>query len=333
MAQDQAVAPAGAAKIAEMPAARQSAPAPASTGAPPKTSKVRRIVLPLVVLAALAYGARYGYDWYTEGRFLISTDDAYVGAETAIIAAKISGHIVDVEVSQNQHVKAGDLLARIDAGDYQLAVDAAKAKIDTQDATIQRIGRQIEAQRAVIAQAEAQVGLAQAQQQSAEADRQRADLEFERSQKLADTNFGSQQRLEQSTADRARTAASLAGSKASQASAEAALAGAKANLDVLKAQRVEAERMRAELVTAEQKAERDLSFTEIRAPFDGVVGNKAVEIGQYAQPGMRLHGAGAARQGLSSTPISRRRSSARSSRARRSTSPSTRMGGRMVRAW
>lgn len=286
MSQDQGSAPAGAGTPG--PKAPPGAPTGPAASAPARSSRVRRVVLPLILLAALTYGGRTAYNWYTEGRFVISTDDAYVGADTAIIAAKISGYIVDVAVSQNQKVHAGDLLARIDAGDYQLAVDAAKAKIDTQDATIQRIGHQMDAQRAVIAQAEAQVALAQAQSASADADHQRSELEFQRSQKLAETNFGSQQRLEQATADRARTAASLAGAKAGLASAQALLIGAKANLDVMDAQRVEAQRTRAELVTAMQKAERDLSFTEIRAPFDGVVGNKAIEIGQYAQPGTRL---------------------------------------------
>jgi len=121
-----------------------------------------------------------------------------------------------------------------------------------------------------------------------QADRQRAALEFDRSQKLAETNFGSQQRLEQAAADRARTAASLTGAGANAAAAEAAQNGAKANLDVLAAQKVEAERTRGELETALAKAERDFSFTTITAPFDGVVGNKAAQLGEYVQPGTRL---------------------------------------------
>jgi len=270
--------------------AQEQAPTPGAAASQPAAvkSSPRRFILPVIVVAALSYGGFKAYDWFVEGRFLVSTDDAYVGAETAIIAAKVSGHVMEVAVAQNQKVRAGDLLVRIDDGDYQLAVDAAKAKIGTQDATIERIGRQMEAQRAAIAGAEAQIGLAKSQRASAEADQQRAELEYVRSQKLADSNFGSQQRLEQATADRARTVAALAGAQASQASAEAALIGAKSNLDVMQAQRVEAQSTRAELVNAEQKAERDLSFTEIRAPFDGVVGNKAVELGQYTQPGVRL---------------------------------------------
>ena len=264
-------------------------PTQAPSAAPQaKSNTIRRAVLALVAIVVVGYGARFAYDWFTEGRFLVSTDDAYVGADTAVIAAKVPGHIIEVAVTDNQKVAAGDLLVRIDPGDYKLAVDAAKAKIDTQDATMLRIGRQLEAQRAVIQQAEAQVSLAEAQRASTDADQQRAKLEFDRSQKLALDSYGSQQRLEQAAADRARTAAAQLGAEASIASAKASLIGARTNLDVMQAQLVEAQRARAELATAEQKAERDLSFTDIRAPFDGVVGNKAVEIGQYTQPGIRL---------------------------------------------
>jgi membrane fusion protein (multidrug efflux system) len=270
---------------------RDSAEPPAS-GAPPsapgRARSPRRFVLPLVTLAALGYGVYWGYNWFVEGRFLVSTDDAYVGADASVIAAKVAGHIVEVPVAENQKVRAGDLLARVDDGDYRLAVDAAKAKIATQDATIARIGRQVEAQNAAIDQAAAQVASTDAQAEGAVADEKRAALELDRSQKLADVAFGSQQRLEQATADRARAAATFAAALASKTAALAALAGAKDAAEVLKAEQTEAERVRGELVTAEAKAERDLSFTEIRAPFDGVVGNKAAVVGQYAMPGTRL---------------------------------------------
>ena len=256
--------------------------------APAKRAGLRRFIVPVLILAALGYGGKTAYDWFVEGRFLVSTDDAYVGANTSIIAAKAMGHLTAVPVVDNQVVHKGDLLASIDDGDYQNAVDAAKARIATEDATIARFGRQIDAQGAVIAQATAQVGAAAAQMKSAEADVARAALEYDRSFKLAQTNFGSQQRLEQATADRDRTAAAVAAAKASAASAAAALEGAKANLDVLKAQQDEAIRQRGELVTALAMAERNLSFTRVLAPFDGIVGNKAAEVGELVQPGTRL---------------------------------------------
>ncbi len=263
-------------------------PPAAPVNKPKRSGGVRRFVVPLLLLAALGYGGKTAYDYFVEGRFLVSTDDAYVGASTSIIAAKATGHLTAVPVVDNQVVHQGELLAAIDDGDYRNAVDAATARIGTQDATIARFGRQIDAQGAIIAQAEAQIDASKAQLLAAQADVERASLEYDRSFKLAQTNFGSQQRLEQATADRDRTAATLAGAKATAASAAAALEGARANLDVLKAQRDEAIRMRGELDTALAKAERDLSFTRVLAPFDGVVGNKAAEVGNFVQPGTRL---------------------------------------------
>ncbi len=273
---------------AGVPAMPTPALPPMAVAAPKRSGRIRRFVLPLVLLAGLGYAGKLGYDYFVEGRFLVSTDDAYVGANTTIVAAKAMGHLTQVPVVDNQTVRQGDLLALIDDGDYRLAVDAAQAKVDTQDATIARFGRQIEAQGAIIDQAQAQLEASQAQLKSAQADAERAALEYDRSFKLAQTNFGSQQRLEQATADRDRTTASIAGAKASAAATAAGLEGAKANLDVLKAQRDEAARTRAELVTALDKAKRDLSFTRVVAPFDGTVGNKAAEVGNLVQPGTRL---------------------------------------------
>ena len=260
----------------------------AASPAPAKRSGLRRFIVPVLLLAALGYGGKTAYDYFVEGRFLVSTDDAYVGADTSIIAAKAMGHLTQVPVVDNQVVHKGDLLAAIDDGDYRNAVDAARGRIGTQDATIARFARQIDAQGAIIAQSQAQVASAAAQEKSAEAEVERAALEYDRSYKLAQTNFGSQQRLEQATADRDRTIAALAAAKASEASASAALEGSKANLDVLKAQKDEAARQRNELVTALEMAERNLSFTRVAAPFDGVVGNKAAEVGNLVQPGTRL---------------------------------------------
>jgi membrane fusion protein, multidrug efflux system len=276
-------------EIAAAPGLARAAPDAKAPAAPPKTKRSpRRFVLPLVLLGAVTYGVHWGNYYYSEGRFLVSTDDAYIGADSVIVAPKVAGYVTEVDVWNNQPIRAGDLLARIDAGDYQLALDAAKDKVATQEATIARIGRQIEAQRALIAQSQAQVAAARASAESADADAQRAALEFERAQKLAQTSFGSQQRLEQATADKKRTAAAVQGAKASLGAADAQLAWNQANIDVLASQKVEAERTRAELVNAVERAARDLSFTEIRAPFGGVVGNKAVQVGQYAQPGTRL---------------------------------------------
>jgi membrane fusion protein (multidrug efflux system) len=242
---------------------------------PPKRSASRKRLTLLGVLLLIAGGAAYkGYDWYTRTRFIISTDDAYVKADMAVISAKAAGYVTSVGVTDNQVVKTGDLLVNIDSGDYKLAVDAARRKIETQNSTIERIAAQAAAQAPVIDQARAQLT-------SAEADAVRAAAEFERANNLLRTLNATPQRLEQARADRDRSAAAVL-------NARAAVSSAQGTLSVLQAQKIEAERTRSELQTALDRAERDLSFTEVKAPFDGVVGNKAVQPGQYVQTGTRL---------------------------------------------
>jgi membrane fusion protein (multidrug efflux system) len=260
-------------------ALRRSAPVAGPTVAPQtetiaKPSSRRRTVLLVALAGALCLGGYWGYHWYTEGRFIVSTDDAYVRADMSTIAAKASGLVTSVAVVDNQHVKAGDLLVQIDDGDYLLARDAARQKIETQAATVDRIGAQVLAQDAMVLQA-------RAQQAAAVADGVRATSEYARVTRLVQSSFGTAQRMEQAQADLDRT-------KANSAQADAAVAAAIANRSVLVAQRDEAVRLKAELQTTLDKAVRDLSFTQVRAPFDGVVGNRAAQPGQYVQAGTRL---------------------------------------------
>ncbi|MCI4677841.1 HlyD family secretion protein [Rhodoblastus acidophilus] len=240
----------------------------------PRTGKARFWRLAIVGLAVVACGGAALAHYISVGRFIYSTDDAYVRTDLAIVSPKISGYVEKVEVVDNQHVKVGQVLARIDAGDYVLAVKAARQKVATQDATIARIRAQAEAQDAAVAQAAAQV-------QAARAERARAQSELDRVRSLAASDFASKQRYDQVLADRDKADAAFAG-------AEARLAGAKADLVVLKSQSEEAKRMREELATAQARAERDLSFAGVRAPFGGTIGNRVVEPGQFVQPGARL---------------------------------------------
>ena len=274
-------------------------PVPGGTASPPATAvqtgevlpprrRRRRFLLPLIALVALGYGAHRFSGYYAVGRFLVSTDDAYVKADMSIIAAKIPGYLTAVAVAENGHVHAGDLLASIDPGDYQLAVDAANAKIATQNATIDRLAQQGRAQNSVIEQARAQMMATDAQLSGARADLTRATGELERSTKLQQSSFGTAQRLEQAVADRDRAQAAVASGTASGAAARAAVLSAQANQSVMEAQKNEAVKMRGELEAALQKVQRDLAFTQVRAPFDGIVGNRAAQPGQYVQPGTRL---------------------------------------------
>ena len=118
-----------------------SAPAPAK----PRTSAVKRklALVGAVMAVVLAAGGWYGVHWWTTGRFMVSTDDAYVRAHNTTLAAKISGYVTAIPVEDNAPVHAGDVIATIDDGDYRLAVDAAREKVGTQQATVDRIGNQI----------------------------------------------------------------------------------------------------------------------------------------------------------------------------------------------
>jgi membrane fusion protein (multidrug efflux system) len=257
------------------PAADVPAPNAPAAGDPAKPGNRRkRLLLGAVAALVLAAGGWYGEHYLTVGRYLVSTDDAYVHADATTLAAKIAGYVSSVEVADNSFVHSGDVIARIDDGDYRLAVDAARDKVATQRATVTRIGKQIPAQQAQVEQARAQLV-------SMQAAATRAQLELERQQSLAGKAFASQQTLEQTQANRDQANAAVQ-------SAQAAIDAALANVEVLRAQQEEAARTLQELQTAQAKAERDLSFTQIRAPIDGVIGNRAVKVGDFLQTGTRL---------------------------------------------
>ena len=257
------------APVAREPAPSQDTQVPT---APPKRN--RKPLLIGAALVALAAAGWYGYGYWTVGRFMVSTDDAYVGADMSIIAPKIAAHVAEVPIVANQHVKEGDTLVLLDAGDFQLAVDQAAAKLATQKSSLDTFAAQVTAAEANAAQARAQLDAAKATLVRTEAD-------FSRTDTLAARDYSSK-----STLDAARAARDSA--KAQVTAQDAAIQSADANVGVLKAQTAEAQRVVKELEVALAKAQRDLSFTTIKAPFDGVVGNKSVQVGDYVTPGKRL---------------------------------------------
>jgi len=247
--------------------------APAAAPAAPKSGKRKWILLGVGAVAALA-ALGYGVDYMLVGRFVVSTDDAYVRANNTTLGARVSGHIAAIVPGDNVEVHAGDVVFRIDDGDYRIAVDAARAKIATQQATIDRIGRQIVAQQSAVEQAKAQLA-------SADAASKRAGLDFDRQQALSTKGFASRAIFEVSQASRDQSAAAVQ-------AAQAAFDAARDNVEVTKAQQSEARAQLVELQSTLAKAARDLDFTNVRAPVDGIFSNRLVNTGDFIQAGQRL---------------------------------------------
>src|SRR5215475_3534578 len=260
---------------AETPEPAVDKPVPAAQVSPaPKKGGLRKFVL-MGFLALLALSAAsYAVYYVLVGRFYISTDDAYVRANNTMLGARVSGHIAAIVPADNSLVHAGDVVIRIDDGDYRIAVDAAKTKIATQEATIERIGRQVTAQESAVEQAQANLA-------SAEAGLKRAGLDYDRQQTLNNKGFASHAIFEQSEAARDQ---GIAGVKAAQAAYDAA----RDNVDVTRAQQVEARAQLAELKPQLAKAERDLDFASVRAPVDGTFSNRLVNVGDFVAVGQRL---------------------------------------------
>ncbi|MCF3639716.1 HlyD family secretion protein [Rhizobium sp. TRM95111] len=253
------------------PEAIAAAPISGSAG---QKKGVRRFVLPVIVTALLAGGAWYGYEWWTNGRFMISTDDAYIEGDIAAISPKVSGYVAVVNVVANQQVKAGDPLVTLDNGDYRLAKEQAEAQIATQKLSLDRLDAQIEGARASLAQSEAQKVAMQAAVRGAEVAEKRA-------KDLNAKEVGTAASL-----DSARVALDQA--NANLVGADANIVAAKANIAVLEAQRREAESTVRSLELSRDKAARDLGFTVLKAPYDGVIGNVSVQVGDLVSAGQRL---------------------------------------------
>jgi membrane fusion protein (multidrug efflux system) len=263
------------AEIPEKPAVDKPAAASeaSAASAAPKSGKRKMVLIGVGALLALA-AASYGVHYVLVGRFLVSTDDAYVRANNTTLGARVSGHIAAIRPGDNAVVRTGEVIFKIDDGDYRIAVDAARSKIETQQATIDRIGRQVTAQESAVEQAKAQLA-------SADAALKRAGLDFDRQQALSTKGFASRATFEVSEAGRDQ---GVAGVRSAQAAHDAA----RDNVEVTKAQQAEARAQLAELQTSLAKAQRDLEFTSVRAPVDGTFSNRMVATGDYIVVGQRL---------------------------------------------
>ncbi|HLG81544.1 MAG TPA: HlyD family secretion protein [Bradyrhizobium sp.] len=246
----------------------------AKTSTRPIRQTIKRTALLLALTAGIAAGADLGYSYFTTGRYLQTTDDAYVKADSTIIAPKVSGYIAEVAVSDNQPVKAGQLLARIDDRDFRTALDQAHADVAASEAAVHNLDAQIELQQPIIAQQAAEVDAAEANLKFAEQERARYD-------DLMKTGSGTVQRAQQTDAAQRASDAQLQQGKA-------ALIAARKKLEVLDTQRAQAVAQLAHARAVEQQAALNLSYTSITAPVDGTVGARSLRVGQYVQAGTQL---------------------------------------------
>lgn len=234
----------------------------------------KRMIAAVVGLAALAGAGNLARDWWTVGRFIEKTDDAYVGGNITVIAPRVPSFIQEVAVEDNQRVHAGDLLLRLDDRDFRAALARAEAGVAGQEASLIELEASRKLQESVIAQAEAAVA-------SADATLTQTTSQRERSRKLKESSAESVGNFEKADAE-------FRIAQADGIKSRAAVDAARRQLDLLGT--------REALIHAalrQAQAERDLarlnlSYTELRAPVDGVVGNRSAQTGAFAPVGVQL---------------------------------------------
>ncbi|MBR0702381.1 HlyD family secretion protein [Bradyrhizobium diazoefficiens] len=240
----------------------------------PSRQAIRRAAIGVALAIGVAVAGDYGYDYLKTGRYLESTDDAYVKADSTIIAPKVSGYIAKVLVADNERVRAGQTLARIDDRDFRTALDQAKADVAAAEASVRNIDAQLELQQPVIEQSTADVAAADANLKFAQEERARYD-------DLMKSGSGTIQRAQQ-------TDAALRASSAQAQHAKFGLLAAQRKIEVLTTQRAQAAAQLARARAVAQQAALNLSYTEITAPVDGTVGARSLRVGQYVQAGTQL---------------------------------------------
>jgi membrane fusion protein (multidrug efflux system) len=225
----------------------------------------------LVVLLA---AADYGYGYWTSGRFMVSTDDAYLQADSVTISPEVAGYISAVPVQDNQVVAPGQLLARIDDRDYRAALASAQANSDAAAAGVDELIQQMAQQKFAIAEAQAAVASDQASLTFARQDEGRYAT-------LAQSGAGTMQQAQHSGTNAQNAGANLQRDMAAEGVAQTQMA-------VLGAQLVKA---RAEFALAQaalRQSQLNLGYTVITAPTGGVVGERSLRVGQYVPAATQL---------------------------------------------
>lgn len=240
----------------------------------PSRQAIRRAAFALAVAFGVAAAAGFGNYYLTTGRYLETTDDAYVKADSTIIAPKISGYISEVLVVDNEKVAAGQPLARIDDRDFKAALNQAKADVAGSEAAVRNLDAQIALQEPLI------------QQQAAEVDASEANLKFAQEER---TRYDGLMRSGSGTVQRAQqTDAALRAQTAQLQQGKSGLIAAKRKIEVLSTDRAKATAQVDRARAVEQQAALNLSYAQITAPVNGTVGARTLRVGQYVQAGTQL---------------------------------------------
>src|SRR5882762_11571339 len=246
----------------------------AKTSLRPSRQAIKRAALALALTFGVAGIADFGHYYLTSGRYLETTDDAYVKADSTIIAPKVSGYIAQVLVNDNQPVTAGQLLARIDDRDFRTALDQAKADVAASEAAVRNLDAQIALQQPIIEQGAADIAAAEANLKFAQEEQARYDG-------LMKTGSGTIQRAQQTDAALREKIAQLQHGKSG-------LLAAQKKVDVLTTERAKAVAQLDRSRAVERQTALNLSYTKITAPVDGTVGARSLRVGQFVQAGTQL---------------------------------------------
>jgi membrane fusion protein, multidrug efflux system len=234
----------------------------------------KKLALAGLAFAVVLGAVWYGHHWWTLGRFIESSDDAYVGGDVTAISPHVAGFVAEIPVTDNQYVQAGQLLIRLDDRDVRAAVDRTQAIVQEREATLAGLHAKYLLQQSAIKQAEADLAAKTARAAF-------TSVDAVRYRNLAVTNMGTRQ-------DAQRTDAADKEARAAVSSSQAGLGSAKQQLGVLDAEIGEAVAAVAQAKADLQTARLNLSYTEIRSPIDGYIGNRAARVGSYVAEGAYL---------------------------------------------
>jgi membrane fusion protein (multidrug efflux system) len=235
---------------------------------------LKRTALGLALVAGFAVAADAGHDYWKVGRFLQSTTNAYIRADYTVVSPKITGHITEVLVQDNEPVTASHVVARVDDRDFKVALAQATADVASDDAELTNLDAQIDQQQSAIEQEKAEIAVGKASLSYAEADNVRYG-------NLKKSGYGTVQRAEKAEAAMRQKTALLQKSRAG-------LLMAQRKLDILASERAKAQAQRDRSLAAVHQAELNLSYTSITAAVAGVVGARSLRVGQYVQAGTPL---------------------------------------------